>query len=80
MASVRSAIIDAMSRMRFMLLPIGIAAIAIVYWYLSREEAGAVMLLGFAAAVAVMGWILIPTVPDVGPTAPVDPEWEERRR
>jgi hypothetical protein len=69
-----------MSRIRFMLLPLGIAAIAIVYWYLSREEAGAVMLLVFAAAVALMGWILIPTVPDVGPTAPVDPEWDERRR
>lgn len=63
-----------------MILPIGIAAVAIVYWYLSREEAGAVMLVVFASAVALMGWVLIPTVPDVGPTAPVDQEWQERGR
>jgi len=29
---------------------------------------------------AVMGWILIPTLEDVGPTAPVDPDFEYRRR
>jgi hypothetical protein len=69
-----------MSRLRFMVLPIGIALVATVYWYLSREEAGTAMLLVFAGAIALMGWILIPTVGDVGPTAPVDPEWEERRR
>ena len=27
----------------------------------------------------VMGWILIPTFGDVGPTAPVDPDWHERK-
>lgn len=69
-----------MSRLRFMVLPVGIALVAIVYWVLSREEAGATMLLVFAGAMAVMGWILIPTAGDVGPTAPVDPEWKERRR
>jgi hypothetical protein len=70
----------AMSRTRYMMLPVAIAAIAVVYWYFSREEAGTVMLLGFALAMAVMGWILLPTVHDVGPTAPVDQEWEERQR
>jgi uncharacterized membrane protein len=76
----RSAIIGRMSRLRFMVLPVGIALVAAVYWYLSREEAGTTMLLVFAGAIAVMGWILVPTVRDVGPTAPVDPDWEERRR
>jgi hypothetical protein len=72
--------IGSMSRTRYMLLPIGIVAVAAVYWYLSREEAGSVMLLVFALAMAVMGWILIPTANDVGPTAPIDPEMEERQR
>ena len=31
------------------------------------------MLVGFAAAMAVMGWILLPTLDNVGPTAPVIP-------
>jgi hypothetical protein len=30
-------------------------------------------------AMGVMGWILVPTFDDVGPTAPVDEEWQERR-
>jgi hypothetical protein len=34
------------------------------------------MLIVFAGAMTVMGWILIPTLDDVGPTAPVDPDFE----
>ena len=34
----------------------------------------------FALAMALFGSILLPTVNDVGPTAPVDPDWEPRRR
>jgi hypothetical protein len=37
------------------------------------------MLLIFGIAMGVMCWILIPTFGDVGPTAPVDPDWHERR-
>jgi hypothetical protein len=60
-----------------MILPIGIAITAGIYWFFSYEMAGAVMLLVFAAAMAVMGWILIPTLDNVGPTAPVDPDFED---
>lgn len=67
-----------MSLKAYMILPIVIAGIAVAYWFLSYEAAGSVMLLVFAGAMAVMGWVLLPTVGDVGPTAPVDPDWHER--
>ena len=67
-----------MSYLRYLILPVGIAVIAAVYWFMSYEPAGTVMLLVFAVAMAVMGWILLPTVRDVGPTAPVDPDWQQR--
>jgi hypothetical protein len=52
---------------------------AVVYWFLSYEWAGSVLLLIFAIAMGVMVWVLGPTLNDVGPTAPVDPDWHERR-
>jgi len=36
------------------------------------------MLIVFAAAMAVMGAVLLPTLDNVGPTAPVDEDWHER--
>jgi hypothetical protein len=69
-----------MSLIRFMVLPIGIWVVAIAYWLFSGEAAGAVMLAVFGGAMAVMGWILVPTVNNVGPTAPVDPDFEESGR
>jgi hypothetical protein len=68
-----------MSRRSYLLLPLGIALVAAAYWWLSSEPAGTAMLVVFALAMAVMGWILIPTANDVGPTAPVDEAWHERR-
>ena len=65
---------------RYFLLPIGIAVVAVIYWRLSNDMAGATMLGGFALAMALFGSILLPTVNDVGPTAPVDPDWEPRER
>ena len=50
-----------------------------VYWFLTYEWAGSVLLLIFAIAMTVMIWVLGPTLNDVGPTAPVDPDWHERR-
>jgi hypothetical protein len=50
-----------------------------VYWFLTYEWAGSVLLLIFSIAMAVMIWVLGPTLNDVGPTAPVDPDWHERR-
>jgi hypothetical protein len=67
-----------MSLRTYMLLPLGIGVVALVYWLLSYEWAGSVMLVVFALAMAFMGWILLPTADDVGPTAPVDPDWHER--
>ena len=62
----------------YLLLPLGIAVVAAVYWWLSAEPAGTAMLVVFALAMVLMGWILLPTANDVGPTAPVDPDWHER--
>ena len=69
-----------MSMKTYMILPIVIAVVAVAYWFLSYEPAGSVMLLVFAGAMAIMGRILLPTAGDVGPTAPIDPDWHERDR
>jgi hypothetical protein len=67
-----------MSLKRYLLLPAAIALIAIGYWFLSYETAGSVLLFVFAIAMALVGWVLLPTTDDVGPTAPVDSDWHER--
>ncbi len=65
----------------YYLIPLGIALVSIIYWFVSDYEwAGSVMLFVFAAAMAVMGWILLPTVGDVGHTAPIDPDFEDPGR
>lgn len=63
----------------YLALAVGHLLLVGAYWFLSSEEVGTVLLLIFGIAMALMGWILVPTVSDVGPTAPVDPEWHERR-
>lgn len=67
--------IEPVSR-RLIIVPVGILAVAIIYWLLSHDMAGTTMLGVFSIAVAVYGAILLPSVNDVGPTAPVDPDWE----
>jgi hypothetical protein len=70
-----------MSLWKYMLLPVGIAAVGVVYWFVSDYEAiGTVLLIVFAAAMAVMGWVLVPTAGNIGPTAPVDPDFEDPGR
>jgi hypothetical protein len=65
---------------RFWILPIGIVAVAIAYYLLSDyEPSGSVLLLIWGGAMAVMGWILLPTIDNVGPTAPIDPDFEPKR-
>lgn len=65
--------------LRYFALPLLILAVAAIYWFMSDyEPAGTAMLAMFGIAMAVMGWILVPTFDDVGPTAPVDPDWHER--
>jgi len=67
-----------MTLIKYIALPALILVTAIVYWFLAYEPAGTVMLIIFAIAMGVMGWVLVPTFGDVGPTAPVDPDWHER--
>jgi hypothetical protein len=62
-------------------LPLLIAAVGLAYlWLSSGEPAGTALLLIFAAAMAVFLWVLLPTAENVGPTAPVDPDFEVKRR
>ena len=70
---------DAMKLVRILAIPALVIAVAAIYWFLTYEPAGSAMLLIFGIAMVVMGWILIPTFGDVGPTAPVDPDWHERQ-
>lgn len=68
-----------MTFLKYFAIPLIVIAVGVVYWFLTDEEIGAALLLIFGIAMGVMGWILVPTFNDVGPTAPVDPEWHERR-
>lgn len=69
-----------MSLKRYLVLPLLIVATGLIYYWLSHEWIGTVMLIVFGAAMAVMGWILIPTLDNVGPTAPVDPDFGDPGR
>jgi len=63
----------------YLALAIGHLALTGVYYFFSGDEAGGTMLLIFGIAMGLFLWILVPTFGDVGPTAPVDPDWHERR-
>lgn len=67
-----------MKLVKYLVLPVLIIAVGATYWLLSYEPAGAAMLVIFGIAMGVMTWALAPTFGDVGPTAPVDPQWHER--
>jgi hypothetical protein len=70
-----------MSLTKYLVLPAGIVAVGVVYWFVSDYEmVGSVLLVVFGAAMAVLGWILLPTAANVGPTAPVDPDFEDPGR
>ena len=68
-----------MKHLRVLAIPALVVAVAVIYWFMTYEPAGSAMLLIFGIAMGVMSWVLIPTFGDVGPTAPVDPDWHERR-
>lgn len=59
---------------------VGHVALVLIYWFFSGDPAGTSMLAIFGVAMVLMGWILIPTLNDVGATAPVDPDWQESPR
>jgi len=62
-------------------LPLLIAAVGLIYlWASHGEPAGSALLLIFSAGMAVFLWVLVPTADNVGPTAPVDPDFEIKRR
>jgi hypothetical protein len=67
-----------MKLVKYLALPVLIIAVGATYWFLSYEPAGAAMLVIFGIAMSVMTWAVAPTFGDVGPTAPVDPNWHER--
>ena len=67
-----------MTLLKYLAIPAVIIAVGVIYWFLSYDPAGSAMLLIFGIAMGLMGWVLVPTFGDVGPTAPVDPEWHER--
>jgi hypothetical protein len=69
-----------MSLTRYLVLPISIILIGVVYGLFSYEWTGTVLLIVFGGAMAVMGWVLLPTLGNVGPTAPVDPDFEDPGR
>ena len=68
-----------MRLLKLLAIPLLILLTAGVYWFLTYEWSGSVLLLIFAIAMGLMTWILVPTFNDVGPTAPVDADWHERR-
>ena len=68
-----------MRLLKLLAIPLLILLTAGVYWFLAYEWSGTVLLLIFAIAMGLMIWILAPTLNDVGPTAPVDADWHERR-
>lgn len=61
-------------------VPIGHAILFGAYFLFSGDAAGTAMSVIFAIAMGLMLYILLPTVRDVGPTAPVDPAWAEHDR
>ena len=69
-----------MTFVKYAAIPALIFVVAVAYWFMTYEPAGSVMLLLFAIAMGVMQWVLVPTFGNVGPTAPVDPDWHERNR
>ena len=68
-----------MRLLKLLAIPLLILITAGAYWFLTYEWSGSVLLLIFAIAMGLMTWILVPTFNDVGPTAPVDADWHERR-
>ena len=68
-----------MTLLQRLALPILVLIVDVAYWVLTYEPAGTVLLFLFAIALGVMMMVLGPTFNDVGPTAPVDPDWHERQ-
>jgi hypothetical protein len=68
-----------MTLLKYLAIPVVVIGVGVVYWFGSSDPAGTALLVIFGIAMALMGWVLVPTFGDVGPTAPVDPDWHEHR-
>lgn len=66
--------------LKYLAFPALILSVGVAYFLLTEEPIGSVLFLIFAAAMGVMGWVLLPTLDNVGPTAPVDPDFEQPSR
>jgi hypothetical protein len=66
------------TKLLLILIPIGHAIMFGAYFLFSGDAAGTAMSVIFAIAMGLMIYVLLPTVRDIGPTAPVDPAWAER--
>ena len=69
-----------LSKLLLIGVPVGHVLLFAGYFLWSGEPAGTAMSVIFAIALGLMIYILLPTIRDVGPTAPVDPAWAERER
>ena len=66
---------------RYLAFPALIAVVGVAYMLISHgEPAGSALLLIFAGAMAVFTGVLLPTLDNVGPTAPVDPDFEPKQQ
>jgi NADH:ubiquinone oxidoreductase subunit 6 (subunit J) len=66
--------------LKYVAIPGVILIVGVAYLFLTAEPIGSVLLLIFAGAMGVMTWVLLPTLDNVGPTAPVDPDFEQPHR
>jgi hypothetical protein len=61
---------------RYLFFPLLAFAAGTVYWFLSYEAAGVVLLLVFGLAMTFFMWVLVPTFDNEGVTAPIDPDFK----
>jgi hypothetical protein len=64
-----------MRLLRYLFFPVLAFVTGTIYWALSGEMAGVVMLFGFGLAMTFFMWILVPTFDHEGNTAPIDPDF-----
>jgi NADH:ubiquinone oxidoreductase subunit 6 (subunit J) len=64
-----------MKLLRILFFPLLAFVTGTIYWALSAEMAGVVMLLVFGGAMTFFMWVLVPTFDHEGNTAPIDPDF-----
>ena len=66
---------------RYLAFPALIATVGVIYMIATHgEPAGSSLLLIFAGAMFVFTWVLLPTMDNEGPTAPIDSDFEPKGR